>query len=66
MKRDKNWQRLSSVGINFVIMVLLCAWIGSKLDGKFETTPYITLAATFFGIFAASYHLIITVKNLDK
>ena len=66
MAKDKKWQRLSSVGMNFVIMVILCSWIGSKLDSHFDTSPYITLSAIFFGIFAASYHLIITVKNLDK
>jgi F0F1-type ATP synthase assembly protein I len=41
--------RMMGLGIQFVVAVLLCLYIGQWLDKKFGTTPWLLLAGTFVG-----------------
>ncbi len=42
--------RLAATGIEVVACVLVCLFIGSKLDGYFSTSPIFILLFSLFGL----------------
>ena len=62
-KNQKNWLAYSGLGIQMVITMLLCLWIGTKIEDYFSiSSPWGQLIGLFFGIFTSLYNLIKSVK----
>ena len=56
--------RFSSVGIQMGATIGLCTWLGTWLDGKYNTkTPWWTLGLMLFGVFAG---LVLVIKEVLK
>jgi len=62
----QEWQRYSSIGVNFGLTVGVSAYLGFRLDRHWETDPWCTLGLTLFGVFAGMYHLIASIKDINK
>lgn len=54
------------LGLQLAATVVAMVFIGVWLDGKFNTTPYLTVVCSLLGIFAALYNFIKTVTKTDK
>ena len=54
------------LGIQLALTVAVMVFLGIWLDKKFETSPYLTIAGAFIGVFAALYNFIKTVLKSDK
>ncbi len=62
-KNQKNWLAYSGLGIQMVMTMLLCLWIGMKVEDYFSiSSPWGQLIGLFFGIFTSLYNLIKSVK----
>ena len=62
-KNQKNWLAYSGLGIQMVITMLLCLWIGMEIEDYFSiSSPWGQLIGLFFGIFTSLYNLIKSVK----
>jgi len=62
-KNQKNWLAYSGLGIQMVMTMLLCLWIGMKIEDYFSiSSPWGQLIGLFFGIFTSLYNLIKSVK----
>jgi len=62
-KSPKNWLAYSGLGIQMVITILFCLWIGFKIEDYFSiSTPWGQLLGLFFGIFTSIYNVIRSVK----
>ena len=58
-KKTKNWLAYSGLGIQMVVTIMLCLWIGLKVETYFALSPPLgQLAGIFLGIFASIYNLI--------
>ena len=52
------------IGTQMIGAIIICAWIGNKLDTYFQTeTPYLTLLMMMFGVFASLALLMKQLKN---
>ena len=62
-KNQKNWLAYSGAGIQMVVTILFCLWIGIKIeDYSFISYPFGQLLGLLFGVFASVYNLIKSVK----
>tara|TARA_B100001029_G_C14885395_1_gene352351 strand:+ start:313 stop:507 length:195 start_codon:yes stop_codon:yes gene_type:complete len=62
-KKGKNWLAYSGLGIQMAATMIICLWIGMKLEDKFYiVSPYGQLIGIFFGLFTSIYNLIKSVK----
>ena len=65
-KNQKDWLAYTGLGIQMVVTMMICLWIGMKLEDKFYiVNPYGQLIGIFFGLFASIYNLIKSVKLFD-
>ena len=55
-----------TLGIQFVVNILVCVFAGRWLDGHFDTSPIFTLLGSLFGIAAGFYHFFKVVLNMDR
>jgi ATP synthase protein I len=56
--------RFSSVGIQMGVIIALFTWLGTYLDGKYQTkTPWWTLGLSLFGVITG---LIIVIREVIK
>lgn len=62
----KDYAPYLSLGIQLAATILLMVFLGMWLDGKFDTSPYLTLVFSILGIFTGMYHFIKLVTRLDK
>jgi ATP synthase protein I len=62
----KDYAPYLGLGIQLAATIVLMVFLGIWLDGKFDTSPYLTLVFSFLGIFTGMYHLIKSVTRLDK
>jgi len=66
MHKDKSsgWLKYSGVGIQMVVMMMICLWLGEKLESYFKlfNAPWGQVWGLFFGIFTSIYNLIKQVK----
>lgn len=62
----KNYVSLSTVGIMFVVCVMLGYGIGYYLDKFFHTSPYLMLLFTIFGMLAGFIELWKIAKGISK
>ena len=61
---DRNaWIGLSSVGIEFVLSVLLPGALVYWLDKKFNSTPWLMLVGGLFGCVAGFYTLLKAIRR---
>ena len=56
-QEPRNFVRLSQLGVQFVIIVIACAWGGAWLDKKLSGGGLVTLACIFAGA-AIGFYLI--------
>ena len=49
------------LGLQLAVTVTVSVFIGIWLDGKFETSPVLTIVFAFFGVFAGMYTFIKSV-----
>lgn len=54
------------LGIQLAVTVGVMVFVGYWLDEKLNTSPYLIIAFSFLGIFAALYNFIKTVTKSDK
>lgn len=62
----KDYAPYLSLGIQLAATIILMVFLGIWLDGKFDTSPYLTLVFSFLGIFTGMYHFIKLVTRIDK
>lgn len=62
----KDYAPYLGLGIQLATTIVLMVFLGIWLDGKFNTSPYLTLVFSFLGIFTGMYHFIKSVTRLDK
>ena len=63
-KHSDNWLQYSGIGIQMAATVIICWWVGEKLESSidFFNKPWGQLSGLFFGIFAGIYILVKQVK----
>lgn len=54
------------LGVQLAASILIMLFLGYWLDGKFNTSPVLTIIFALFGGFAGMYTVIKTVLNLNK
>jgi len=57
---------LSTMGIQLVFATVIGLFIGHWLDGKFNTTPWLTLLFLLFGLIAGFRNLVVYVKKSQE
>ncbi|TNF47677.1 MAG: AtpZ/AtpI family protein [Bacteroidetes bacterium] len=56
--------RFSSVGIQMGVIIALFTWLGTYLDGKYQTkTPWWTIGLSLFGVIAG---LVLVIKEVIR
>jgi F0F1-type ATP synthase assembly protein I len=60
-----NLHELSSLGIEFAIIIVGAVFLGNYLDNKFSTSPIYILVFSLLGFAYALYHLIIRTKKFQ-
>ena len=56
--------RFSGLGIQMVVTMMFCWWVGEKAEAKdWISPPWGQLVGIFFGVFASIYHLIKSVSK---
>lgn len=56
--------RFSGVGVQMVITMILCWWLGEKAETKnWINSPWGQVFGIFFGVFSSMYHLIKSVSK---
>jgi ATP synthase protein I len=58
---DRSWINYLGLGIELAATVTVMFFIGVWLDGKFNTTPILTVVFSFLGITSGLYNFIRTV-----
>lgn len=62
----KDYAPYLGLGAQLAASVIIMVFIGVWLDGKFDSSPYLTLIFSFLGIAAGMYHFIKSVTRIDK
>lgn len=58
-----DWLQYSGIGIQMVLTMLICWWLGQKVDVYFELeNPWGSIIGLFFGMFASIVNIMKTVK----
>tara|TARA_X000001036_G_scaffold139273_3_gene132039 strand:- start:5503 stop:5706 length:204 start_codon:yes stop_codon:yes gene_type:complete len=59
-----NWMQYSGIGIQMAATILICWWLGEKLESSMILldNPWGQLVGLFFGMFAGIYNLIKQVR----
>ena len=55
-----------TLGIQLIVTILLCIFAGHWADGKFDTSPLLTLIGGLVGIAAGFYHFFKVVLKMDR
>lgn len=71
MPQDKrpelqHWSDIATLGIFFVAATLIGLGIGIWLDGKFDTSPWLTIIFLIFGIAAGFKNFFEVMKKESK
>ena len=63
-KQIGNWLQYSGIGIQMALTIIICWWIGERLENSMELfhKPWGQLLGLFFGMFAGIYNLIKQVR----
>ena len=65
----KNLVLISQVGMNMVVSIILCLYLGVKIDEWIKTKPVFTIIMLVIGIISgtfSSYKLIMSVNKSKK
>ncbi len=60
------WANYLGLGTQLAVTILAMVFLGIWLDGKFSTTPVLTLVFSFIGIFGGLYNFIKSTIKSDK
>ncbi len=55
-----------TLGIQLIVTILLCLFAGHWADGKFDTSPLLTLIGGLIGIAAGFYHFFKVILKMDR
>ena len=55
-----------TLGIQFIVTILLCVFAGHWADGKFDTSPIFILIGSLLGIAAGFYNFFKVVLKMDR
>ncbi len=59
----KKFAKYSSMPFEFFVMIGGGAWLGSWLDKKFDTKPWLTFILAIVGFASALYHVLSSIKK---
>ncbi len=66
-KKEKNLLLVTGIvgalGFEFVGVVIVCFYIGSKLDGRFDVGPWGTVGCLALGMIGAAWHVYLLSKR---
>lgn len=62
----KDYASYIGLGLQLALTVAAMAFLGIWLDGKFSTSPWLTIIFSFLGVFAALYNFIKEVIKSGK
>ncbi len=62
----KDYGPYLGLGFQLAITVAAMTFLGVWLDGKFDSSPWLTVIFSFLGVFAALYSFIKEVMKSDK
>lgn len=62
----KDYAPYLGLGAQLTASIIIMVFIGIWLDGKFNSSPYLTLVFSVLGIAVGMYHFIKSVTRLDK
>jgi F0F1-type ATP synthase assembly protein I len=66
-RKMSTFARFSSAGIQMGIIIALFTWLGTWLDGKYQTkTPWFTIGLSLFGVIASLVIIIREVIQMSK
>jgi ATP synthase protein I len=57
---------VSGLGFMLAAMTVLGAWLGHYLDGRWGTTPWLTLAGTLGGMGAGFMEVVAVLKQVGR
>ena len=61
--KSSDWLQYSGVGVQMVVTMLICWWLGEKLESyEYLSKPWGQLGGLFFGVFAGIYNLVKQIK----
>ena len=63
---DNNWVEYLNLGIQMAVTVTAMVFLGVWLDGKFDTTPILTVVFSFLGVAGGLYNFIRIVLKSDN
>ena len=55
-----------NLGWQLAITIIVMVFLGKWLDAQFDTSPWMIVCCSIFGVFAGMYTFIKTVITLDK
>jgi len=61
-----NYGPYLGLGLQLAATVIVMVFLGIWLDGKFDTSPWLTVIFSFLGIASSLYNFIKTVLKSDK
>lgn len=61
-----NYGPYLGMGLQLAVTVVAMVFLGIWLDGKFNSSPWLTVTFSFLGIASALYNFIKTVLKSDK
>lgn len=62
----KDYAPYLTLGLQLAITVAALAFLGIWLDKKFDSSPWLTITCSFFGVFAGLYNFIRSVIKSGK
>jgi ATP synthase protein I len=62
----KDYAPYLGLGLQLAITVAALAFLGIWLDGKFNSSPWLTIICSFLGVFAGLYNFIKAVIKSGK
>jgi ATP synthase protein I len=61
-----NYGPYFGLGLQLAATVIVMVFLGIWLDGKFNSSPWLTIVCSFLGIASAMYSFLKTVLKSDK
>jgi ATP synthase protein I len=62
----KDYAPYLGLGLQLAVTVAAMAFLGIWLDKKFDSSPWLTIILSFFGVFAGLYNFIKAVIKAEK
>ena len=65
-KKDEGPGQLVGLGVQFVVTILVCLFVGQWLDRKLGTTPWLLLAGVLLGAALGFWTMLRVAKQAEK